>query len=197
MVPHVSTGDMLRAAVREGTEFGRKAEEYMDAGLLLPDDIITGVVAERLAKDDVRRGYVLDGYPRTVGQAEALEGITAEAPLNVVINLAVPHTVVLARLAGRRACVECGTNYSVEKPPRRGWTCDLCAGQVTVRADDTEEAIRRRLADYEVETAPLIPFYERRGLLATVDGVGTADEVTDRLVRAIDGRTGVREVSRL
>jgi adenylate kinase len=187
VVPHISTGDMLRAAVKEGTEFGRKAQEYMSAGELLPDDVIIGVVEERLLKDDTRnRGYILDGFPRTESQAESLAEITAHQPLDLVIDLAVPTDVVLERLAARRVCVDCGANYAVHSPPKHGWTCDHCGGEVIQREDDTEDAIKRRLAIYEAETAPLIQWYEARGLLMVVDGDGEADAVTARLIRAID-----------
>jgi adenylate kinase len=131
-----------------------------------------------------------------VVQAEALAQLTAGATLDVVVNLDVPEEVVLRRLAGRRACVDCGTNYSQDQPPREDWTCDVCGGRVVQRDDDTEEAIRERLAAYDRETSPLIDWYERKGLLVIVDGLGTPDEVTDRLVRAIDGRAGVRAASR-
>jgi adenylate kinase len=187
VVPHISTGDMLRAAVKEGTEFGRKAQEYMQAGELLPNDIIIGVVEERLLKDDTRnRGYILDGFPRTLEQAESLAEITAQQPLDLVVDLAVPTEVVLLRLASRRVCVDCGANYSVQSPPKHGWTCDHCGGEVVQRADDTEDAIKRRLDIYEAETAPLIEWYRERGLLAVVDGDGEADEVTARLIRTIE-----------
>jgi adenylate kinase len=187
VVPHISTGDMLRAAVKEGTEFGRKAQEYMSAGELLPNDIIIGVVEERLVKDDTRnRGYILDGFPRTLDQAESLAEITADQPLDLVIDLAVPTDVVLVRLASRRVCVDCGANYAVQSPPKHGWVCDHCGGDVIQRDDDTEEAIKRRLDIYEAETAPLIQWYEARDLLMVVDGDGDPDEVTARLIRAID-----------
>jgi adenylate kinase len=190
VVPHISTGDMLRTAVREGTDFGRKAKEYMDAGELLPDEVMSGIVAERLDKDDARnRGYVLDGFPRTVAQAESLDRFTVDAPLNMVIDLEVPEEIVLERLAGRRVCSDCGTNYAVQQPPRYNWTCDVCGGDVVQRDDDTEDAIRRRLALYDKETAPLIAYYLARDLLVTVDGLGPPDTVTARLVRAIDHRT--------
>ena len=133
VVPHISTGDMLRMAVKEGTDFGRKAKEYMDAGELLPDDVIVGIVAERLGRDDTsNRGYVLDGFPRTVGQAEALAEITETAgqPLDLVVDLEVPEEVVIERISKRRVCVDCGTNYSVDAPPRYDWTCDVCGGDV-------------------------------------------------------------------
>jgi len=188
VVPHISTGDMLRAAVKEGTEFGRKAQEYMSAGELLPDDVIIGVVEERLVKDDTRnRGYILDGFPRTLSQAQSLAEITAEQPLDLVVDLDVPTEVVLVRLASRRVCADCGANYSVQVPPKHGWTCDHCGGDVIQRSDDTEDAIKRRLDIYEAETSPLIQWYDERGLLMVVDGDGDADAVTARLIRAIDG----------
>jgi adenylate kinase len=190
VVPHISTGDMLRAAVREGTDFGRKAQEYMEAGELLPDDIMIGIVAERLDKDDARhRGYVLDGFPRTVYQAEALAELAADAPLHVTIDLDVPTEVVLERLAGRRVCTDCGANYSVKTPPRYDWTCDSCGGDVVQRPDDTEASIRRRLALYEEQTAPLLAWYCERELLEVVEGMGGLDEVTARLVCTVDRRT--------
>lgn len=187
VVPHISTGDMLRAAVKEGTEFGRKAQEYMSAGELLPDDVIIGIVEERLLKDDTRnRGYILDGFPRTEEQAESLAEITAEQPLDMVVDLDVPTDVVLERLASRRVCADCGANYSVETPPKHNWSCDHCGGEVIQRDDDTEDAIRRRLALYEEETAPLVDWYRSRDLLMVIDGDGDADEVTARLIRAIE-----------
>jgi adenylate kinase len=190
VVPHLSTGDMLRMAVKEGTDFGRKAKEYMDAGELLPDDVMVGMVAERLGRDDTnRRGYVLDGFPRTVGQAEALAEINADKPLDVVIDLEVPEEVVIQRISKRRVCTDCGTNYSVDAPPRYDWTCENCGGDVVQRDDDTEEAIRHRLDLYREQTEPLIAWYQSQDLLTAVDGLGHPDEVSRRLVRAIDGRT--------
>jgi adenylate kinase len=189
VVPHISTGDMLRAAVREGTEFGLKAKEIMDRGELVTDEIMGGVVDERHDRDDTRhRGYILDGYPRTVPQAELLEKITASEPLDLVIDLVVPTEVVLERLASRRVCTDCGANYPVDAPPKYGWVCDNCGGDVVQRADDTPEAIQKRLDLYERETAPLIAFYAERKLLAEVDGLGSADEVAARLIAAIDER---------
>jgi adenylate kinase len=195
-VPHISTGEILRHAVRDGTELGQRAKAIMDAGDLVADDIIVGIVAERLERDDTRtRGYILDGFPRTVVQASALAELTENDPLDVVVNLDVPEPVVLERLVNRRVCVDCGTNYSMQAPPRENWTCDVCGREVVQRADDTEAAIRERLMNYERETAPLIAWYEERDLLVTVNGIGSADDVTERLVRAIDGRAGVRAVS--
>ncbi|MEY2435442.1 MAG: adenylate kinase [Acidimicrobiaceae bacterium] len=191
VVPHISTGDMLRAARNQGTDFGKKADEYMRAGELLPDDVIIGIVGERLDRDDTRkRGYILDGFPRTVGQARALADLTAELPLDVAIDLEAPEEVVLARISNRRVCVDCGTNFSMQSPPRYDWTCDVCGGEVVQRDDDTPEAVRKRLNLYNQETEPLIAWYLGHDLLTTVDGLGSADAVTVRLVRAIDNRTG-------
>jgi len=193
VVPHISTGDMFRAAVRSRTPFGVKAKEYLDAGDLVPDDIVVGLVAERLAERDIRaRGFVLDGFPRTVAQAEALARLLEPEGLDLVIDLEVPTEVVLARLAGRRVCRDCGENYSVASPPKVDWTCDVCGGEVVQREDDTEAAIARRLAHYERETAPLIDWYARRGELAVVDGLGTPDEVMERLVAAVEQAKGLR-----
>ena len=189
VIPHISTGDMLRSAVKEGTEFGRKAKEIMDRGELVSDEIMGGVVNERLRHDDTHnRGYVLDGFPRTVGKAELLGKITEDQPLDLVIDLVVPVDVVLERLAARRVCTDCATNYSVDSPPRYGWVCDNCGGDVVQRADDTPEAIQKRLDLYERETTPLIAWYQEHDLLQEVDGLGTADEVTVRLIEAIDSK---------
>lgn len=189
IVPHISTGDMLRAAVKEGTDFGRKAQEYMSRGDLLPDDIIIGVVGERFEKQDTKtRGYILDGFPRTVGQAKALAELTSSAPIDLVIDLEVPEDVVLQRISDRRVCEDCGTNYSVQTPPRYDWICDNCGGSVVHREDDTPEAVRKRLDLYAKETEPLIAFYEQLQLLARIDGIGPANEVTARIIGAIDAR---------
>ncbi len=189
VVPHISTGDMLRAAVREGTDLGRKAGELMAAGNLVPDDLMIGIVEDRLDRDDTtQRGYILDGFPRTVGQAEALAEITSPRPLDVVVDLDVAREVVLERLASRRVCGDCAANYSVDKPPRYGWVCDNCGGDVVQRDDDTPAAIAKRLAEYEANTAPLIAWYRERGVLELIHGLGPADEVTERLFVAIDVR---------
>ncbi len=191
VVPHISTGDMLRAAVRVGTELGRKAAELMAAGELVPDDIMIGIVEERLDADDTtRRGYILDGFPRTVDQAEALAKITVSRPLDVVIDLDVDRKIVLRRLTGRRVCDDCGANYSSSAPPKYGWVCDNCGGDVVQRDDDKPAAIERRLSEYEAKTAPLIAWYRERGLLEIVDGTGSTDRVLVRLVTIIDQRRG-------
>ena len=189
VVPHISTGDILRSAVREGTEFGKKAKAIMEAGDLVPDDIIVGIVDERLDRDDTRsRGFILDGFPRTVAQAAALLDITSPRGIDLVINLEVPREVVLSRLAGRRVCADCGANYSREQPPKYATRCDVCGGDVIQREDDTDEAINRRLDVYEEQTAPLIAWFEERDLLVSVDGLGDPDAVSATLVRIIDSR---------
>jgi len=191
VVPHISTGEMLRAAVKEGTELGRKAAEIMNEGGLVPDDVMIGIVDERLDHDDTtRRGYILDGFPRTVPQAKALAEITAARRLDLVIDLDVPKEIVLRRLASRRVCADCGANYSVDRPPRYDCVCDDCGGEVEQREDDTPAAIGKRLAEYERETAPLIGWYRDLGLLEVVDGQGTTMDVSLRLFEMIDLRRG-------
>lgn len=189
VVPHISTGDMLRAAVAAGTEFGLRAQAVMDAGQLVSDEIMVGVVDERLHQSDTtRRGYILDGFPRTEAQALALEEITVERPLDAVLNLEVPEHVVLERITKRRVCSTCGHIYSVDNPPKNGWICDVDGGEVVQRADDTVEAVRKRLDLYAAETLPLVDLYQARGLLVEVDGIGTPDEVFDRLLAAVESR---------
>ena len=189
VVPHVSTGDMLRAAVKLRTPLGVRAREVMDRGELVPSDIVMEMVGERLAEGDTRaRGFVLDGCPRTIAQAETLADLLRPDRLDLVVNLDVPTPQVLRRLVARRVCVDCGTNYSVSAPPTVNWTCDVCGGEVVQREDDTEDAIRRRLELYEVETEPLLDFYRRQNQLVTVNGNGSAAVVTRRIVRAIDER---------
>ena len=189
VVPHISTGDMLRAAAREGTELGRAAKQVMDAGGLVGDDIMIGLVDERLTKPDAdTRGYILDGFPRTVAQAEALDGITAEKPIHVVIDLDVPREIVLERISARRVCRDCGTNYTAAGNEPSPWICDVCGGDVQQRADDTPDAVNRRLDLYESQTAPLIEYYSSRGVLAVVNGVGHPDHVFKRLTDTVEAR---------
>ena len=189
VVPHISTGDMLRAAVAAGTEFGERAKSVMDAGGLVSDEIMVGVVDERLNESDTtKRGYILDGFPRTEAQAAALEKITADRPLDVVLNLEVPEAVVLQRITKRRVCVTCGQIYSSDAPPKNGWLCDVDGGEVVQRDDDTEDAVRKRLDLYAAETLPLVGFYGARDLLVEIDGMGSPDEVFARLLHAVDQR---------
>lgn len=184
--PHISTGDMLREAVAEGTEFGSQAQAYLDSGALLPDEIMMGIITERFLHDDVRaHGFLLDGFPRTMGQAEALLAITA---VDLAVNIEVPREIVLERLSSRRVCKNCNAIYSTAEPPSSPWTCDVCGGEVVQRADDTPEAIGRRLEAYERDTVPAIGLFESRGLLVSIDGMGRPEDVTGRIVDAIDAR---------
>ncbi len=190
-VPHISTGDMLRAAVRAGTEFGSLAKSYMDKGDLVPDEVITGVVAERLSEADARQmGFILDGYPRTVGQAVDLEKILLPIEIDLVLDLVVSTDLVLRRIASRRVCKVCGANYSVQAPPKLDWSCDNCGGEVVQRDDDTEIAVRRRLDLYESQTAPLVEWYQDREKLVSVLGQGDPDEVMARLISAVERAKG-------
>jgi adenylate kinase len=184
--PHISTGDMFRAAVAAGTPFGLKANEYMKRGELVPDDVVIGVVAERLAKDDaVEHGFILDGFPRTKVQAEELQRLLGPDGLDAAVDIDVPTEVVIERISGRRVCLTCGTTYHVNAPPKNNWTCDKDGGEVVQREDDTPEAVTKRLELYEKATRPLLDFYEGLGLLITIDGVGDPDEVFNRVIESL------------
>ena len=187
VVPHVSTGDMLRAEVKGGTALGRRAQTLMDQGELLPDDLVMEMVDRRLLEADVRaRGFILDGCPRTIAQAQMLDDVIDPDRLDMAVDLEVPTEQVLKRLAARRVCVDCGTNYSVSEPPLVGWTCDVCGGEVIQREDDTEEAIERRLDLYDRQTTPLLEWYQKQGILVSVAGTGAPEAVTRRVINAID-----------
>lgn len=193
VVPHIATGDMLRAHVRGGTELGHKAKSIMDSGELLSDEMIIEMVAERLWSADVRaRGFVLDGCPRTVHQAKMLAEILDVDELDAALDIEVSTSEVLARLAQRRVCSDCGTNYSTSAPPRINWTCDICFGEVVQREDDTEEAISRRLELYERETEPLIEWYREHDQLIKVEGIGAPDVVLRRIIESVEEHRGGR-----
>lgn len=182
-IPHISTGDMFRAAVKAGTPLGKKASEYMSAGKLVPDEVTIGLVRERIAQDDAREGFLLDGFPRTVPQAEALrEALSADGvTLDAVLLLEVPDQLIVDRITGRRSDPETGAIYHLVFSPPPAEVMD----RLVHRKDDTEEACRSRLEAYHAQTAPLVPFYDAEGLLARVDGVGKPDEVTERIVSAL------------
>jgi adenylate kinase len=189
-VPQVATGDMLREAVAHGTRLGLEARRYMDAGDLVPDAVIIGLVRERLAQPDGRKGFVLDGFPRTAAQAEALDRLLeAEGtPLDRVVLFQVADDEPVARLSGRWVCRNCGRNYHVTlSPPRVPGRCDACGGELYQRTDDEEATVRRRLAVYARDTRPLVNYYRQRGLLTTISGTGTMDAVHAELVRATEG----------
>jgi adenylate kinase len=189
-VPQVSTGDMLREAVAQGTRLGLEARRYMDAGELVPDAVIIGLVRERLAQPDGQKGFVLDGFPRTAAQAEALDRLLeAEGtPLERVVLFETADEELVTRLGGRLVCRDCGRNYHrTLSSPRTPGQCDACGGELYQRPDDDEAPIRRRLAVYARDTRPLIEYYRARGLLTTIAGAGTVDAVHAELVRAAEG----------
>jgi len=188
-IPHISTGDIFRAAIKEGTEVGLKAKKYLDAGELVPDSVVTEIVAERIKKDDCSDGFLLDGFPRTLPQAEALDEILSDGgcPLTAVIDLAVDREALVKRLTARRTCSECGENYNlISKPTEKEGVCDKCGGKLYQRDDDKRETIENRLAVYDKQTAPLIQHYESGGRLVSVSGTGSMDEVFGRICKALD-----------
>ena len=189
-IPQISTGDILREARKRGTELGRQAAGYMDRGELVPDDVILGLVRERLSRPDCGDGFVLDGFPRTLAQAEGLDGILREMDksLDRVVSLVVPDDVIVRRLSARRVCERCGREYNLEtRPPKRDEICDLCGGRLVQRSDDRPETIRERLRVYREKTEPLRAFYLKRGIWVEVDGVGNVDEVFGRIRKALEG----------
>lgn len=183
-IPTISTGNILRAAVKNGTTVGLKAKEYMDAGKLVPDEVIIGVISERLAEADCQNGFILDGVPRTIPQAEALEkaGISFDA----VVSIEISDEEIVERMAGRRVCTACGAPYHVKNmPPKVEGVCDACGGKLEARADDKPEVVRDRLQVYHKETAPLKDFYAARNLLKTVDNQPTVAETTTAILNAL------------
>ncbi len=187
-IPQISTGDMLRAAVQAGSPLGREARTYMDRGALVPDAVIIGLVRERLQAADCARGYILDGFPRTVAQAEALEASLRglQSRLDHVLSLEVPSEELVLRIAGRRTCRNCGAmNHIRFAPSAREGVCDACGGETFQRDDDREETVRRRLLVYEAQTAPLVRFYEDRGLLRRIPGTGEISDIFARMVKSL------------
>jgi adenylate kinase len=186
-IPHISTGDMLREAVAEGTELGREAEPIMKSGALVSDELMVGIVRERLSKKDAERGFILDGFPRTVVQAEKLEGIigNGSSPLRV-LQLLVPDDAIVRRITLRRTCVQCGAIYHLEnRPPAVDSVCDRCGAEVIARADDNEEAVRRRLDAFHRDTVPVAAYYKSKSILRDVDGIGPVDEVFERIEKSL------------
>jgi adenylate kinase len=187
-LPQISTGDILRATLKEKTPLGLEAKQYMDQGKLVPDDVVVGIVRDRLKAPDCTGGFILDGFPRTVPQAEAL-GTTLKAMnrgIDHVISIEVANTELLKRLSGRRTCRNCGAMYHlVFDPPKKKGVCDKCGGELYQRADDQEKTIRERLKVYDKQTAPLIQYYRGKGLLRAIDGVGEVEEIFQRIVKAI------------
>ncbi len=179
-IPHISTGDMFRKAQKDGTELGLKAKSYMDQGQLVPDEVTVGIVKERLAEDDCKDGFLLDGFPRTVQQADALDGILTEmgTTLDRVVNIEVDKAFLVDRLTGRRVCRACGATYHVtNKAPKVEGVCDKCGGELYQRNDDKIETVSNRLDVYAAQTAPLIEYYQSKGIMSSIDGSKSMEEV--------------------
>lgn len=188
-IPHISTGDIFRAAIKEGTELGLKAKEYMEQGALVPDELVVGIVKERLTHNDCSNGYLLDGFPRTLAQAEALDAALQDmgTPLTGVVNVDVDQEELLDRLTGRRVCKACGATYHVKfNPPTVRSVCDKCGGELYQRTDDTVETVKQRLEVYRNQTEPLIAYYRDKGIIYTVDGSRDIDDVFQEITAILD-----------
>lgn len=187
-ITHISTGDMFRAAIKEGTEMGKKAKEYMDQGQLVPDEVVVGMVRDRLSQPDCAQGFLLDGFPRTVAQADALSNTLEQMGIKLdgVINIEVPRERLMARLTGRRVCKGCGASYHVMfNLPKTDGVCDSCGGELYQRSDDNEETVSNRLDVYEAQTQPLIDYYQERGLLIGVNGDQNIDKVLEEILSGL------------
>lgn len=187
-IPHISTGDIFRKNIKEGTELGKKAQEYMNAGALVPDELVVDLVKDRLQQDDCKNGFLLDGFPRTIFQAEKLDEFLSESnqKMDIVINLKVEKEALIKRLTGRRVCKDCGASYHiVNVPPKKEGVCDTCGGELIQRKDDNIETVENRINVYEEQTAPLIGYYKEAGSLVDFDGEASLDEVFDAIVQAI------------
>ena len=188
-IPQISTGDILRGAVKGKTPLGVEAKGYMDQGRLVPDEVVVGIVRERVKAPDCNGGFILDGFPRTLTQAEALDATLQEMKRGIdhVVSIAVAHEELLRRLTGRRTCRTCGAMYHLMfNPPTKEGICDTCGGELYQRDDDQKETIRARLQVYEEQTAPLITYYRERGLLRTIDGVGAIEKIFGEIVKALE-----------
>ena len=188
-IPHISTGDMFRKAQKDGTELGLKAKSYMDQGQLVPDEVTVGIVKERLAEADCKEGFLLDGFPRTVQQADALDTILAELnmALDCVVNIEVDKAFLVDRLTGRRVCRACGATYHIaNKAPKVEGVCDKCGGELYQRGDDTIETVSNRLDVYAAQTAPLIDYYKSKGIMSSIDGSKSMEEVLADIRTALE-----------
>lgn len=180
-IPQISTGDILRAAIKAGTTMGLEAKKFMDEGKLVPDSTIIGIIKDRIVEEDCKKGFILDGFPRTIAQAEALEIIMKEIgiKLDKVISLDVPDSAIVERITGRKNCPTCGASFHVKfNPPKVAGICDHCGGELITRKDDTEETVVTRLKAYHEQTAPLFDFYKERGVMVEIDGMKPLNEVT-------------------
>lgn len=187
-VPHISTGDIFRANIKNGTELGMEAKKYMDQGLLVPDELTVKILLDRVAKDDCEKGYVLDGFPRNISQAEVLEEALANIgdKIDFAIDVDVPDENIVRRMSGRRACLSCGATYHIEHvPPKTEGICDRCGKELVLRDDDKAETVKKRLNVYHEQTQPLIEFYEKKGVLKSVDGTVDMQDVFAAIVRIL------------
>ena len=187
-VPHISTGDIFRENIKNGTPLGKKAKEYMDRGELVPDELVIDLATSRLLEDDCKGGYLLDGFPRTVHQAEELDKFLAkhDSKIDLVIDLVAGKEVLIPRITGRRVCKTCGASFHVTNiPPKKEGICDYCGSALVQRADDTVETVTNRIEVYESQTAPLIDYYEKAGNIAHIDGTGDLDRITADVFKAI------------
>ncbi|MBO6148499.1 MAG: adenylate kinase [Lachnospiraceae bacterium] len=188
-IPHISTGDIFRANIKEGTALGKEAKSYMDEGKLVPDELTVRILLDRVSKDDCKGGYLLDGFPRTIPQAEVLDKELEKAGdrVDFAIDVEVPDESIVKRMSGRRACLKCGATYHVESlPPKTEGICDKCGEKLSIREDDKEETVKKRLEVYHKETEPLINYYEKKGILETVDGMQDAEEVFSSIIAILD-----------
>ena len=187
-IPHISTGDIFRANIKNGTELGKKAKSYMDAGKLVPDELVCDLVADRIAKDDCKEGFILDGFPRTIPQAEALDKAVDAlgTKIDYAVNIDVPDESIVRRMGGRRACVGCGATYHIKyNPPKPENLCDVCGKELILRDDDKPETVQTRLNVYHEQTQPLIDYYTKKGIIATVDGTQSMDDVFAGILKGI------------
>ncbi|MCX7794793.1 MAG: adenylate kinase [Thermodesulfovibrionales bacterium] len=190
-IPQISTGDILRKAVSDGTPLGKEAKSYMDRGELVPDSVVIGIIRERLKEDDCKTGYILDGFPRNVAQAKALDEMlnSLNSPLDFAISIDVPFDELMKRLTGRRTCKSCGQMYNIYfSPPEKNGVCDKCGGELFQREDDKEETIRKRLEVYEAQTAPVIGYYREKGILKSVPGTGSIDDIFNNIISILEKR---------
>jgi adenylate kinase len=188
-IPQISTGDILRAAIADNTAMGLEAKKYMDEGKLVPDSTIIGIIKDRLSQDDCKKGFILDGFPRTLPQAKALDELMNELgiKLDKVISLDVPDELIVGRITGRRVCKDCGASFHVEfNPSKKENVCDYCGGELIVRKDDNAKTVKSRLEAYHAQTAPLFDFYKQKGVMVEIDGTKDVEEVTKDMFEAIE-----------
>lgn len=188
-IPHISTGDIFRANIKNGTELGKKAKTYMDQGLLVPDELVVDLVIDRFKQDDCKNGYILDGFPRTIPQAEELDEALKKVndAIQNAIDINVPDINIIRRMSGRRACLNCGATYHIENiPPKIKDICDVCGNELVLREDDKQETVEKRLKVYHEQTKPLIEYYRNKGILKTIDGTKDIGESFDEIVKIVE-----------